>query len=138
MKKILVAVDGSPQSLGAARLGQEIATATGASLTLAYSVPMLMPAGDLPLLMMGDVVTAELERGHLLLAEAVKQLGDKEVRTIELEGPAAERIADLAENDGYDLVVVGSRGRNAVARMFLGSVADRLVHICKKSVLVAR
>ena len=138
MKKILVAVDGSPQSLGAARLGQEIASATGASLTLAYSVPMLMPAGDLPLLMMGDVVTAELERGRLLLAEAVKQLGDTEVRTIELEGPAAERIADLAENDGYDLVVVGSRGRNAVARVFLGSVADRLVHICKKSVLVAR
>ena len=94
MKKILVAVDGSPQSLGAARLGQEIASATGASLT--------------------------------------------EVRTIELEGPAAERIADLAENDGYDLVVVGSRGRNVVARVFLGSVADRLVHICKKSVLVAR
>ncbi len=138
MKKILVAVDGSPQSLGAARLGQQIASATGASLTLAYSVPMLMPAGDLPLLMMGDVVKAELERGHLLLAEAVKQLGDTEVRTIELEGPAAERIADLAENDGYDLVVVGSRGRNVVARVFLGSVADRLVHICKKSVLVAR
>lgn len=101
---------------------------------------MLMPAGDLPLLMMGDVVKAELERGHLLLllVEAVKQLGDKEVRTIELEGPAAERIADLAENDGYDLVAVGSRGRNAVARVFLGSVADRLVHSCKKPVLVAR
>jgi len=33
-------------------------------------------------------------------------------------------------------VVVGSRGRGAVTRVLLGSVADRLVHICKIPVLV--
>ena len=46
--------------------------------------------------------------------------------------------AQLAEDEGFDLVVVGCRGRNAVARMFLGAVADRLVHVCKKPVLVVR
>jgi nucleotide-binding universal stress UspA family protein len=68
----------------------------------------------------------------------VKESGVPTVASLELEGPVAERLAEVAEQDGYDLVVVGSRGRNAVARMFLGSVADRLVHICKKPVLVAR
>ena len=34
--------------------------------------------------------------------------------------------------------VVGHRGRNAVARALLGSVADRLVQICPKPVLVVR
>jgi nucleotide-binding universal stress UspA family protein len=36
------------------------------------------------------------------------------------------------------MVVVGHRGRNAVARALLGSVADRLVQISPKPVLVVR
>jgi nucleotide-binding universal stress UspA family protein len=34
------------------------------------------------------------------------------------------------------MIVIGSRGHGAVARMFLGSVSDRLVHISPKPVLV--
>jgi nucleotide-binding universal stress UspA family protein len=34
------------------------------------------------------------------------------------------------------MIVIGSRGHGAVARMFLGSVSDRLVHISSKPVLV--
>ena len=77
-------------------------------------------------------------RGNEIVNEAVRDLGGQLVKGMVVEGPPAERIAELAEADGYDLVVVGSRGRNAVARLFLGSVADRLVHICKKPVLVSR
>ena len=53
-------------------------------------------------------------------------------------GPAAETISELADAEGYDLVVVGSTGKGAVKRMLLGSVADRLVHTCTKPVLVVR
>jgi nucleotide-binding universal stress UspA family protein len=35
-----------------------------------------------------------------------------------------------------DLVVAGSRGQGAVARALLGSVSDRLVHLCPKPILV--
>jgi nucleotide-binding universal stress UspA family protein len=55
-----------------------------------------------------------------------------------LRGSPAETLADTAERLGFEVVVVGSRGRGTVARMLLGSVADRLVHICKKPVIVAR
>ena len=37
-----------------------------------------------------------------------------------------------------DLLVVGSKGRGAVARMLVGSTTDRLVHISHKPVLVVR
>jgi nucleotide-binding universal stress UspA family protein len=36
------------------------------------------------------------------------------------------------------LVAVGHRGRGAIRRALLGSVADALVQICPKPVLVAR
>lgn len=138
MKKILAAVDGSDSSLHSARLALEIAQAMGAKLTIAYCVaPMLIP-GEVPFTVVSEVVKAEVERGKKLLEETATTLGDASVRTAMLEGAAAERIAEEAENEGFDLVVVGSRGRGAVARVLLGSVADRLVHICRKPVLVVR
>ncbi len=137
MKKILVAIDGSGPSLHAARVALEIGTGLNAAVTLGYSVPPVMMPGEVPFTVVNDVVKAELENGKLLLDRAVKELGAR-VTTVVLEGPPAERIAQVAEDEGFDLVVVGSRGRNAVARLFLGSVADRIVHICKKPVLVVR
>ena len=138
MKKILVAVDGSKASLDAARLALEIAQATRATLTAAYSVPPMLMPGDVPFTVVSEVLKAEVARGKQVLAEVREQLGNPDLTLVELEGSPAERVAQLAEDEGFDLVVVGSRGRNAVARMFLGSVANRLVHICKKPVLVVR
>ena len=53
-----------------------------------------------------------------------------------LYGAPAEAIAEEGAASDVGLVVMGSRGHGAVARMFLGSVSDRLVHISSKPVLV--
>ena len=53
-------------------------------------------------------------------------------------GPAAETLANLAEARDADVVVVGHRGRGAVARALLGSVADRLVQISRRPVLIMK
>ncbi len=139
-KKILVAVDGSAPSFHAARAGLELATALHASLTLAYSVPPLVLAGELSTGVVAEVMRAEIAHGKQVLDMLVRELGPvpMQVHTLELEGPAATRIAEVAETHGYDLVIVGSRGKNAGDRVILGSVTDRLVHVCKKPVLVVR
>jgi len=46
------------------------------------------------------------------------------------------RWPGMATGCDVDLVVVGHRGRGALARLLLGSVADRLVQICPKPVLI--
>ncbi len=138
MKKILVAVDGSPPSIHAAKMALELARATGATLTAVYSVPPVALPGEVPFTIVNEVAQADKSRGSQLLEEVKRELGASEAETLLLDGAPAERIAEIAEEQGFDLVVVGSRGRNAVARLFIGSVADRLVHICKQPVLVVR
>jgi nucleotide-binding universal stress UspA family protein len=52
-------------------------------------------------------------------------------------GDPAEQILAEAKAGGYDLLVVGSRGRGPVARLLLGSVSTELVENAPCPVLVA-
>ncbi|GMU63620.1 MAG: hypothetical protein AMXMBFR34_53830 [Myxococcaceae bacterium] len=140
MKKILVAVDGSERSLQGVRMAVDVAKGLGAGLTLVYVLkPILLP----------PTVYAEaiqkVEEGNRLVAEDALKAGAKLVKdlglpceTVMLHGGPAEAIADLAEDDNVWGVVIGAKGHNAVSRVMLGSIADRLVHVCKKPVLVVR
>lgn len=140
MKRILVAVDGSEPSLRAAKLAAELSSKVGSKLTLAYvSVPIVVPT-EVYYVPNADLENAEQKRADEVLRDSANLVRGTapEVSAVHLRGGAAEMVADAALADDVDMVVVGSRGRNAVARVLLGSVADRLVHICKKPVLVVR
>jgi nucleotide-binding universal stress UspA family protein len=139
MKRILVGVDGSEASGRASQLAAEIALRFGARLTLAYVIePLLLPPDAYGL------TAAGVEQQHeafarKLLASAITGLGEPglEVDTTLLIGSPAEKLAEAAGAPDVGLVVVGSRGRGAVARVLLGSVSDRLVHVSPKPVLIA-
>ncbi len=140
MKRILAAVDGSEPSLHAARLAGDLATKLGAQLMLAHvCVPMVYPA-ETAWVPIADVERAAESHAEEVLKRAAAELRKQgiEASTLVLHGAAAETLADAAKAEDVDLIAVGSRGRGAVARVLLGSVADRLVHICPKPVLVVR
>lgn len=59
-----------------------------------------------------------------------------EVDEHEVGGDAALGILDVAEKVGADLIVVGARGRGAVARFVRGSVSTRVAHHSPCDVLV--
>ncbi len=138
MKRVLACVDGSEPSLRAGRLAHELATALGAELTFVYVArPSLAPA-DAP--WVDQLNRDELSHGAKVISEAVAALGIAAltVSSRVLLGTPAETIAELATSEGFELVVVGSTGKNAVKRILLGSVADRLIHACTVPVLVVR
>jgi nucleotide-binding universal stress UspA family protein len=79
---------------------------------------------------------ADMEASEALLQRIVADAGvdGAELRT--LLGIPAERLADLADDEGADLIVVGSRGRGSLKAAFLGSVSNSLIGIARCPVLV--
>lgn len=59
-------------------------------------------------------------------------------RSVLLEGIAHEQIARAARSKRADLVVIGTHGRTGVAKLFLGSVAGRVVSIASCPVMTVR
>ena len=55
-----------------------------------------------------------------------------------LTGTPAWELIDAAEKWDSDLIAIGSRGRSAVTRLFLGSVSKSVVNDSRRSVRVAR
>jgi nucleotide-binding universal stress UspA family protein len=140
MKRILVAVDGSEHAQRALDVALDLAPQLGAVLTLVYVVPPAAMLGEPTL-----INVMELERQHEQYAQGLLDgLRMKYAsRTLTLEahvlhGSPAEALADATTSLHADMIVVGTRGRNALARVLLGSVAHRLVVICPKPVLVVR
>lgn len=138
MKRILVAIDGSDPSLKAARMAADIALRFGAQLTLVHVVPKLLLPPDVYGLTLAEVEREHRAYAEKLLQKAVSFLAEPGIDTSStiLYGSPAESIAEEAAAQDVGMVVVGSRGHGAVARMFLGSVSDRIVHISPKPVLV--
>lgn len=138
MERILIAVDGSEAALKAGRMAADMALALGARLTLVHVMPRLLLPPDVYGLTLAEVEKEHRAYGERLLEKAVSSLDEPglQISTSVLYGSPAEAIAEESAAADVGMIVIGSRGHGAVARMFLGSVSDRLVHISPKPVLV--
>ena len=76
------------------------------------------------------------ETEEVLLARA-KQL-EIPASDVLVEGAAAEAIVEAAHERGAALIVMGTHGRTGVRKMFLGSVAERVVATAPCPVLTVR
>ena len=138
MQRILVAIDDSDCSQRAAAMAADLASRLGASVTLAYAIAPAMALGEPAMIDIASLDRALEDHAQKLLdrtAAAVARPGLK-LATQVLHGPAPEALNEAAEKLSVDLLVVGSRGRSAIARAILGSVSHALIQTSKKPVLV--
>lgn len=144
MKRVLVCVDGSEASGRALEMAVEFARATGVQVTVAHVVaPLMVPVDGYPTTIVEPGATVQLERqarefGELVAsrtAQHARELGGQADSRV-LFGEPAKALVEEAEAHDYGLVAIGSRGHNALKRALLGSTSDRVVHTCRRPVLV--
>ena len=124
MMRILMCTDGSRHASKALRFGSLIARASRQQVTL-----------------LGVIERADEERKVTRMVERMSSALCREVPHVEARirhGHAAEEILKETEEQEYDLVVVGSRGRRGITRFVLGSTAARLARYCPVSVIVVK
>ena len=148
MFKILLATDGSVHALKAAeyvvKLCQRMADAEVTALYVKdLSLPMVgfMDGLELGVLPDGVAMQREVEEAAataLKEAEGVLERGGRPINTRSEWGQPVAVIVNTAEQEGFDLVVLGSRGHGHITGMFLGSVSDRVAHESKVPVLIVR
>jgi nucleotide-binding universal stress UspA family protein len=98
-----------------------------------------MPAYSFPdgAVMAGDLLQrleAASEEALVATLRARQQSGVK-LRTVLRMGAPWKEIASVAEAENADMIVVGTHGRRGVARVLLGSVAERVVRTAPCPVL---
>lgn len=126
---ILVPSDFSRASQQAMHLGSRLAFKLGAKLTAAHIIPSFTASNyAFP----GD--TAEFERQALAEArktlplEIPEQFRERlDTRTVIKSGDVRDELLRIVNNERVDLVVMGTHGRSALGRFFLGSTTESLL-----------
>jgi nucleotide-binding universal stress UspA family protein len=130
--KVLVPVDGSKHSAEGIKVASHYAMNNKAQIHLLTVIPSV---SDIDLELSASERDRLLEsmksRGEDLLSRSsdlMKTYGVSQVKTILATAPSpAQEIVSFAEKEKIDLIVIGSRGRNANHRFHIGSVAANVV-----------
>jgi nucleotide-binding universal stress UspA family protein len=136
-KKIVWSTDGSEYADRALELTKSLASEGGASLVAVHCVEVLTGPGARG----AFPAAADEDERQAKVGKQVSELTEEglsaSLRIVHsgMSGPA-HVIAEVAVEEGADLIVTGTRGHTALAGLLLGSVTQRLLHIAPCPVLV--
>jgi nucleotide-binding universal stress UspA family protein len=122
-RPIVAGADGTDSGLDAVALGARLAGAVGVPLTVVCVSPEQAELA-------GAEAADDVGRHAAAILESAREVvGDlpAELRTVAASSPA-RGLAELAEEEGAEAVVVGSTRRGAIGRVMTGSTAERLLH----------
>ena len=141
LKTFVLATDGSESARGAHRLAADLMQAVpDARLTVVY-VRADMQYLVAPDIVLPDELVAAEEAFEQTLAGRIRdefgRFGDR-VTFVRREGHPATEICRVADQLDADIIIIGSHGRGALERTFIGSVSRAVLNQTRRPVLVAR
>lgn len=128
-KRILVAVDLSPEARRVVTRASELAQHYGAALSLIHVVEPLVTMEDydlVPALPLEVEKTLE-QRANAFLASLVSDMGPGGAKAVVSIGAPKREILTYAKEHDIDLIVIGAHGRHGIAAL-LGSTANAVLH----------
>jgi nucleotide-binding universal stress UspA family protein len=151
IKRILVPIDGSEPSIKALDYALDLAE----NLEVEVVILSVVRPVTLPIFPMEDnvapIVTAQQsvryaqkakELYENVLKEGLKRAKSRKPNlkiTGKLaEGRPGDKIIEIAEEEGFDLVVMGSRGLSGLSEVLLGSITNKVAHHSKTPLLIIK
>lgn len=144
-KKILVAIDGSPQSDKAAEEAIRLAAGSGTRFQSKVYAVMVLPnlrsssfAEFFPSPPVTEQPEWEERRGrYFYVVEKAAAEAGVSLESLVVYGDAAEELMAMAETKECDVIVIGSSGKGRVRRI-LGSVSSKVALHARCSVYIVR
>jgi len=137
IKKILVPIDGSKTSFKALNEAIYLARQCGATITGLCVIPIYT-------INLGRLLTSlknqSIKEAKKIMTNAKTISAQNGVVFNEkiIYGNEVWEITEFASYKKFDLIVIGSRGIGPIKEMFLGSVANAVVHNSKVPILVVK
>jgi nucleotide-binding universal stress UspA family protein len=148
IKRILVPVDGSEESLSAASFAIEIARKFEAELQLLHVVTInqSMRAIGLYGTSYDDVVAKHIQDGRkevgkwfdIISKQAAEAGVNMSSEIVDTPISIVGEIVDRAEKNAIDIIVVGTKGKSGFTKLLMGSVATGVITYAPCPVLVVR
>jgi nucleotide-binding universal stress UspA family protein len=141
---IVCGVDGSPDSQAALQVAVRLSSRLQLRLVVAHiAEPAYIPYaaaapfdGTAGRHAVVEEIESQEENAARLLEEVVAAAGLLDAGRRAGVGNPAECLADIADEEDAELIVVGSRGRGAFKSAFLGSVSNALVGVARCPILI--
>jgi len=146
-KKIVVAIDGSPQSDKAAEEAVRLGLVSGERFrSTVYAVFVLPPSQESLVIDYLPDESAGARRSDLqdtkrrifsVVEKAARDAGI-DLQVLTRFGDPADEILRVAEEMAADVIVIGSSGKGRLRRALHGSTSAKVMHHCRCSVYVVR
>ncbi|HUH79373.1 MAG TPA: universal stress protein [Methanoregula sp.] len=137
-ERILVTTDGSEKNKAAVEEGIRIARTCGSQLFAVYVIDSGTYEQAPVEVAMGDTYRQLRDEAERSLEQVRSLAGGIPLETVILEGKPAAEIVRFAEEKEVDLIIIGTRGKRGLERIFLGSVAEAVVRTAACRVLVVK
>jgi nucleotide-binding universal stress UspA family protein len=144
--KILLATDGSQNATKAAQMASDIANTSDSELHVLHIGNLkdfhIAPGAEQSFSARSGTLGEIREKAEKTLDEAVKQVeqvgGTVAESHLRMGDPDEEILKFCEEQDGFGLIVMGSRGLGPIKRRLIGSVSESVIRHAHIPVLVAR
>ena len=137
IRKILVPLDGSKNSMRGLDEAIYLARQCHATITGLYVIPLSKPQTNSQI---SYIEKHLLQNAAKFMSNAKKHSAQNGISFIDKidygnEGP---KIISYANSKKFDIIVIGSRGMNAIKETFLGSTSNYVLHKSKLPVLIVK